>query len=315
MLKWGVLGYGNIAKRMIQSLQKSKNGELYAIASKSQYRQLKGQYPTLQIYNSYDALLDDENVDVVYIALPHGEHFHFAKKALNNGIAVLCEKPATLSYQHICELVKLSQDKQVFFMEAMKTRFIPLIDVLKEELDKGVIGHIQSIETSFCNHVPFNRKSYLFDEAQGGALYDVGIYGIAMIQDLLHAKLKSVKGYAKYNHKVDVDDEITMTFTSGQTGHIHISLEDAKEKIMTITGDKGTITVAPFYRPEQAFVKTNKGHYSLEKPYVVDDFYGEIEAVHTCLKNHLIESPQMPHSDSCQCILWMEKIKESFHEN
>lgn len=316
MIQWGILGMGNIAKRFMKGLSFSKNGQLYAVASltPSKRDEFSLSYPDIKVYESYEDLLNDDQIDAVYIALRHADHYRWAKEALLKNKAVLCEKPATLSYEQTKELCELSKKKHTFFMEGMKTRFIPMIDEIKSLIEKGVIGEIQRVETSFCSDVPYNAKSYLFDKEQGGALYDVGIYNVASILDYIQSPIAHIQIDYKENYGIDIFDDVELTFESGQSASIRCAIDRAEEKSMRIIGTLGEITATPFYRPIRATVTFCDGESFVgEKPYVFDDFYGEIEEVHRCIGYVLSESEKMTHQDSLDCIEVIEKIKESMH--
>jgi predicted dehydrogenase len=316
MIKWGIIGGGRIAHRFMKSLAYSDCGVLYAIASHtlSKQEQLKKAYPQVHIYASYDELLNDSQVDVVYIAIRHGDHYQWAKQALLHQIAVLCEKPATLSYQQTQELCDLARENQVFFMEGLKTRFIPLIPQIKKVLNQNMIGTVYEIYTSFCNDVPFQEQSYLFDAQQGGALYDVGIYNIASILDYIHSPVENIKSHVEWKYGVDSADYIELTFKNGVKAIIEISICYKKENEMIIRGEKGNLYAMPFYRPEEFIVDNDEGHHVYCQKYIYDDFYTEIMEVHHCLKKHMIESPRMTHQNSLDCMKLLERIKESFYE-
>ncbi|MCD7840214.1 MAG: Gfo/Idh/MocA family oxidoreductase [Erysipelotrichaceae bacterium] len=310
MIHWGIIGYGNIAKRFEKGLSYSTRGELYAIASKSQYQKAKDAHPACIIYQDYDALLNDENIDAIYIALPHQQHYQWAKKALLKHKAVLVEKPSTLSVDDIQELCRISEENHVFFMEAMKSRFIPMVNELKTLLNQGIIGDIQYIENSFCSNTKYSEYSYLFDKNQGGALYDVGIYNIAMIIDLIHKPLLDIKVEYTQKYDVDVDDKVTLIYDDCQAVMNNAIMGD-NDRSMVIIGDKGKIELAPFYRPTQIDVTYNDGVIeTYQKDYEFDDFYGEIEAVHSGILKHCFESERYTHKEMIQGIEIMMKVKE-----
>ncbi|MEG0276664.1 MAG: Gfo/Idh/MocA family oxidoreductase [Coprobacillus sp.] len=316
MLHWGVLGLGNISGRFMKSLEYSEEGKLYAVSSytKEKREKFAREHENVKIYDNYTQLLEDKDVDVVYIALRHQDHYQWAKQALLNNKAVLCEKPATLTYAQTKELCDIAKKKHTFFMEAMKSRFIPMVNELKKSVAEGVIGDITRIETSFCSDVPYNEKSYLFDKHQGGALYDVSIYNIATILDFIKSNVKSIDVQWKKDYNVDVYDYVEVTFESGQTALIECAIDRQKDKAMTIYGTKGKIVAEPFYRPTKAVVYFNDGEsYTGEMPYVHDDFYGEIDATHQGIAYIKVESERMSHQDSLDCIKLMEMIKEKFH--
>lgn len=314
MIHWGILGMGKIAKRFIKSLAYSEEGKLEAVASYTlkKREEIMNEYPDIKVYDHYEDLLNDPDIDVVYIAMRHNDHYQWAKYALEHQKHVLCEKPATLSYQQTKELCDLAKKHQVLFLEGMKTRFIPLVDVIQTTLQEGIIGDILRIETAFCSDVPYDEKSYLFDQDQGGALYDVGIYNIATILDYIHSPVVSIESQVQRAYGVDVNDRIELTFENQATALIEIATNMKKEKGMVITGTKGTLKAQPFYRPQRAEVFCDEGTHILEKPYIHDDFYTEILEVHHCIHHHLVESARMSHQDSLQCIALIERIKESF---
>lgn len=316
MIHWGVLGLGNISKRFMKSLSYSDEGALYAVAAltPSKRENFHKQNPSIKVYDSYQDLIEDEEVDAIYIALRHGDHYDWAKEALLHNKAVLCEKPATLSLQQTQELCDIAKKKHTFFMEAMKTRFVPMMNEIKKIVDQGVIGNIQRIETSFCNDVPYKEGSYLFDLKQGGILYDCGIYNIETILDFIHSPIKDINVHFEEKYGVDVYDLIELTFESGQTALIECAMDRSSNKDMKIIGEKGTITTSPFYRPIEATVEFDNGEsFSGSKPYVYDDFYGEIEETHRCISYILEESPRMTHLDSCRAIELIEKIREKMY--
>lgn len=314
MIYWGILGYGNIAQRFINSLRNSDEGELYAIATYSQMQKAQQEHPYIHIYQQYEELINDEKVDAIYIALRHNDHYQWVKEALLHNKAVLCEKPVSLSYHQTKELCELSQKKHTFFMEAMKTRFIPMINEMKNIIDQGSLGKIQRIETSFCNDVPYHQGSYLFDKKQGGILYDCGIYNIETILDFIHAPIQDIKVEYEEKYGVDAYDLIEIVFKTGQSALIECALDRKKEKIMKIICEKGTMIANPFYRPQEVVVNFHNGEsFTGMKPYIYDDFYGEITETHRCIAYVLQESPRMTHQDSLDAIQLIEQIKEKMH--
>ncbi len=312
MINWGIIGLGNIASRFVKGLSYSEVGKLYAVASqtKEKREQFKSKDDVI-VYSSYDDLLNDENVDVVYIALPHKFHYEWAKKALLKYKAVLCEKPVTLSLEELDDLIRISKEQDTFFMEAMKSRFIPMSREIKKIVDNGVLGDVKRIENAFCFEAAYNKNSYLYDISQGGSLYDCGIYNIAAILQFIHSPVVSIDSVYKMEHGVDVDDHIELTFESGQTAFMECSMIQNKPKLMRIIGSKGVLECDPFYRPTKAVVHFNNGEsFTGIKEYDFDDFYSEIEEVHHCLAYIKIESDLMSHEDSRKCIELMLKIKE-----
>lgn len=316
MIRWGILGIGNIAKRFMTSLEHSHQGQLYAAASytASKRESFKNTYPEIKVYQNYEDLLDDEKVDAVYIAMRHSDHYEWAKKALQHHKAVLCEKPATLYQWQMEDLKQEALKNQTFFMEAMKTRFIPLIQDIRDCLQQQTIGEVLSVETRFCYEKDYEERHYLFDPKQGGILNDVGSYNIASTLDYISSPVASIKTQSQFHYGVDSHDQITITFENGQKALMEMAMDEKKEPILEIICTKGRILAQPFYRPTKATIIDGNGEKNIiEKPYLCDDFFGEIEEVHRCLKEKLIESPRMSLQDSVDCANLLEKIREHIY--
>lgn len=310
MIRWGVLGFGRIAKRFIKGLSHSQNGQLYAVASRGG-QTLSELTSDVRVYRDYESLINDPEVDAIYIALRHQDHYHWAKQALLHHKAVLCEKPATLSYLQTKELCEISQKENVFFMEAMKTRFIPLIDDIKTLIHEKKLGDIQFISTSFCGEVDYQEGSYLFEKTQGGALYDVGIYNIECVLDFMETMPGNIHVYSEKKYGVDSYDKIELIFPSTKA-ILEMAIDRSQEKALVIQGTKATLHAVPFYRPTQATITYVDGHEEqIQKDYQYDDFYGEIEEVHCCIQNKYYQSERMSHTDSLNAIKIIEQIKEN----
>lgn len=314
MYRWGILGVGNIANRFIKSLEYSDDGILYAIATHNENKrnEMKERYNDLVIYDDYDKLLDDPHVDVVYLAMWHKDHYRWAKQALLKHKAVLCEKPATLSYDEMYELSEIAKREHVFFMEAMKTRFIPLVSKIKSLLEEGVIGDITRLEDRFCYDISQSQQTrYLFDKEQGGILNDVGSYTIASMLDYMKGSIKSIENDVMMNKGVDVHNKVTVYFDDGKTAYLEMAMDENKSPLMTIYGTKGKIECAPFYRPVEATVILDDISYKIHKSYIHDDFYTQILEVHQCLDQHRYESQRMSLSDSLKVQEVAERIRKT----
>ncbi len=314
MIRWGIIGAGNIAHRFTKGLSYSQDGKLYAIASltKAKQERWKELYPDILIYTSYEELLADPHIDVVYIANWHKEHYLWSKKALLAKKAVLCEKPATLLPEEMIDLARIAKENHVFFMEAMKTRFIPAIIELKKQLQKGIIGDVLRVENRFCYDITSSTNTrYLYDLEQGGILNDVGSYTIASLLDYINSPVCHIHKDVVYDKGVDVHDLVTLTFESGQEGVFEVAMDEEKSPLMTVYGTKGKIICEPFYRPvEFTVILKNQEPYTIQKDYIYDDFYTEIQEVHKCLKNNRYESTKMSLQDSIDCVELTQKIRE-----
>lgn len=311
MIRWGIIGLGNIAKRFATSLQQFDDAMLYAGASHNPAKRafFETQFQVTKLYEDYDQMLLDPAIDAIYIALPHSMHALWAKKAMLNGKHVLCEKPVTISSEALKELIQISEEKHLFFMEAMKTRFMPATEKLHQLLDSGEMGAILEIHNSFCGSHPYAsfKNSYIYDPQQGGALYDMGVYGLASVLDFVKGEITHIATQVRYSHEVDSYDLSELVFESGTRAYVEAAMDETEHpRRMTIQCEQGEITLEPFYRPT-GFVINGTEKVAVQTDF--DDFYYEIKAVHDGIRSHLFEDPRMSHDDSLREVLTMERIK------
>lgn len=300
MIKWGIIGAGNIAHRFADSLANLNDATLYAVSNRTieKAEAFKAEHPCERAYGSYADLLADENVDVVYIAVPHKFHLEWVIKALEAGKAVLCEKPATLSLAEMSQISELAKEKNLFFMEAMKSRFTPAYYEVKNLVKNGEIGNVTGIYTSLCRVFPVDNTGYFYEPVQGGCLLDMGVYNAAFIEDFTSEPFELYElDYAMHEDTVEVYVNAKLT-----SGKVEVILESAfdreTETKAIIRGTKGIIVVPNFHRPTSYILQTEESMKSVEVPYKVDDFYGEIRHVVDCLSNDFTESPIMSLKNS-----------------
>jgi predicted dehydrogenase len=316
MIKWGIIGLGNIAMRFAKSLSYTNEGKLYAIASKTKDKRdsFYEQYNCDKVYEDYHELLKDKEIDAVYIALPHGFHKYWSIEALRHKKAVLCEKPVGLNSEEMKEIKREALLNNTFFMEAMKTRFIPLIHTIKELIKSKEIGEITAIEADFCNHVTdIKTGSYLLDKDQGGALLDVGVYPLSFVMDMIDSEVKQIKSNMEMNEAgVDSYFKAILTFENGVIGTIEGAIDRNKERTAIIKGTKGYIEIPIYNRPHKVFVNLNDGEsYKIEKELEFDDMYAEIKEVHDCLKELKLESEYLSLNESIRVMKALDTIRKT----
>jgi len=315
MIRWGILGGGNIARRFAQSMEDVSGSRITAVSCRSREKaeDFAGRYGIERAFGSHESLLEDDQVDAIYLALPHGLHCRWAVRALKAGKAVLCEKPAAMSEEEMRLIAGTARECGVLFMEAMKTRFIPAYREVKRRIGEGAIGEVVSVETSLCNAMPFDsaRPTYHTDPSQGGALLDVGIYCACYLEDFLRGDpvLKDLK--AEFQGGVDFYADAELAFSSGR-GRLTCAFDRAEPRRALITGTKGKILVEELHRPREFTVFTGAGEEKALIPYEVDDFYGEIVHFADCLKEGRKESPVMPFDASIRCARILDRIREGF---
>lgn len=313
MINWGIIGAGKIAHRFCEALKQDKRANLEAVSCRTVEKAevFRQEFPCNKAYGSFQAVLDDEAIDAVYIALPHGHHYEWVKKAILANKMVLVEKPATINLEQIEEIKVLAKKHQVLFMEAMKTRFIPGYLEAKKMVNDGIIGHVEKIETCFCGEVKYDLDCYLFDDKQGGGLLDVGIYNISYLEDYFKGRITDVKVESKL-HSCGVDSYVNaMIDFEGQTGIVECAIDRKKENQAVFTGTKGKMVIKPLHRPLDIEVSLNDGQIIKKHvAYDYDDFYSEIAHFNDLIIAKKTESPIMTLDDSLRCAYILETIRK-----
>jgi len=205
-IKWGVLGTANIASwGMIPGMQQADGCELYAIAGRSEEKvnAFKERFGFQKAYVGYDGLLEDKEVQAVYIPLPNHLHFEWVMKAIDAGKHVLCEKPLALNALEAEEMFRAAKRKGVLFAEAYAYLHSPYVTSLKEVIESGSIGEVDYIETAFVTQ-GYAEDYRLHKEFGGGAMYDLGCYCTTMMLSLVDAEPVFVKACAEFDGD-DVD--------------------------------------------------------------------------------------------------------------
>ena len=263
--------------------------------------------------NPHEALVADPAVDAVYLALPHGLHRMWAVRALKAGKAVLCEKPAALTADEVRAIAAEARQSGTLFMEGMKARFVPLYAEVKRLLAEDAIGELRRVEASLCNDVPpaALEGTYLLDGAQGGVLLDCGIYCASWLDDLLPGPFAVTDRQVETYHGVDAYDCAELAFAEGgRTARLECSFNRAKPRQAVLVGEKGCITVDDLHRAQRLTLEVaGQAPRVIERPYVVDDFFGEVTHFNDLLEQGACESPVMPLAASIRCAEILDAVR------
>lgn len=254
-IRWGILGTGFIAKEFALGLATVPEAEIVAVASRSlkNAQAFAGQFKIPKAYDRYEDLVNDANVDVVYIATPNNRHKDDCILSLNAGKAVLCEKPFSLNAQEARQVIDLARDRKVFCMEAMWMRFMPLIQEVKNQVATGAIGEINLIVADFGYHRPFSPEDRLYSpELGGGALLDRGVYPLSLVFYLLGTPSDVVSKASLAPTGVDQHSGVILSYPQGALAILTASVAAQTSNEALIVGTKGQIRIhEPFYRPEK----------------------------------------------------------------
>ncbi len=313
-IKWGILGPGRIAHQFARDIRLVKEARLWAVASrqKERAREFAQRYTIPKAYGSYRELVEDEAIDIVYIATPHGRHYEDIKLCLNHNKAVLCEKSFTLNARQAQEVINLARTNGLFLMEAMWTRFLPITQKLRKLLKQNVIGRLHMLSADLGFPFPFDLQSRLFNPVLGGgALLDVGVYPVSLSQWFLGTP-REMRSLAVMG-ETGVDEQAGMVFSyaNGVMAHLFTSIRSSTPSQAVFMGDKGHLIVqAPLYRPSGIVIKLENGREEyLKAPLKGNGFNYEISEATRCLLQGQLQSSIMPWQDTTDVMKIMDGLR------
>lgn len=248
-IKWGILGTANIARGCtIPGIKLANNAELYAIAGRSleKAKSFADEFGFKKFYGSYDELLQDKDVQAVYIPLPNNLHLQWVVAALKAKKHVLCEKPLALNPKEALQMYETAKENGVFLMEAYAYLHSPYVQALKEDVASGIIGDVDFIDTAFVTQ-GYKEDIRLYKELGGGAMYDLGCYCTTMILSLIDSEPETVKSVAEFTDKgVDAVTTGFIRFRNGARASFNVGMvlgqnTNARFDRLYIHGTKGCI--------------------------------------------------------------------------
>jgi predicted dehydrogenase len=311
-IKWGIIGLGNIASQFASDLLLLEDAELTAVASRdfSKGQQFAEKFSALKVYDSYDLIFEDQDVEIIYIATPHNSHSELSIKALENGKHVLCEKPMALSYQDAVRMVEASKKCNRFFMEAFWTRFIPSIQDVLQKVNNGIIGNVNYINADFAFYGSETENKRLFDkEVGGGALFDIGVYPLFLSYVLLGNPKEVLAKAVMHKNQVDLQTSIILQYEKAQSV-LHASIVSDSDMKASLNGTEGRIELnSPWFIADGYSLYENGKEAVFSLPALGKGSVHEAIECHNCILNNQIESELWSHQNSLDLSKIVEEIK------
>lgn len=315
MIKWGIIGAGRISSSFAAALNSLGDAQIAAVASRNleRAREFANRYTINKAYGSYEDLVKDPEIDVIYIGTPHTEHKENAALCIRHGKSVLCEKPFTLNYKDSLYLVNLAKEHGVFLMEAMWTKFLPVTNVVKSWIMEKKIGDVKFFHISFGFQNEFDITSRLFNpDVAGGALLDVGIYPITYVIHLM-GKLPNQISSTAYLGQSGVDEmnTISMRYDEGVIADLSSAVTVNSGKDAVIIGNKGKIVVPNFWMADSAQLYDENGVMidSCSLPHKMNGYEFEAEEVNHCIREGKAESDIVPLKDTLDIMKIMDDLR------
>jgi predicted dehydrogenase len=313
-IRWGIAATGDIARRFATGLAETPDAQTVAVASRTAERaeEFGTEFDIPHRHASYDALAEDPDVDIVYVASPHSRHEADTLLFLEAGKHVLCEKPFALNEAQARRMVDGARARGLFVMEAIWSRFLPAYELLGQLLADAVIGEVASVDADFGIRFPFDPLHRLFDLALGGgALLDLGIYPL-QLATLVLGPPRDVHAVAKLGES-GADEQVAAVIAhdGGAVSTIRAATRVTLACAARISGTDGVIDLPIFMHcPDSLTVTTVGGVEVHDAPIVGEGLRYQVAEVHRCVRAGALESLVIPHAETLRLARTMDRIRE-----
>ena len=325
-IRWGLLGAGVLLERWMKGFRQVEDAEIAAIASRTPEtaRRMADRFG-IEDALSYDEIVKRDDIDIMYIPVPHTAHKELAIRAMEAGFPVLVEKPAAVCAEDWDEMTACARENHVFLMEAVWTRCFPLMQRVMDEITQGAIGDVRHVQACFAFRVEDSYQGRLIDpDRAGGALLDVGIYGLHFAQFIygeLPKKIYSLASMDTDSLHLEVDEQnvIIGQYENGALLTVTSAIRTEMPDTAWIYGTEGHIRIPTFWKPESAQIVCGETTVRLESPVkqhvcrVVDEGYQyEIRHVQECLRQGLTQSPLVTHAMTHDVLKMCDEIRRQW---
>ena len=312
-VRWGIVATGNISTSFTRDLKLLPDDAVVtAVASRSQHSadRFAAEFGIEHAYDDYHRLLDSGQVDVIYIGTPHPQHYAVARAALQAGIAVLCEKPVTLTAAQARDLIAVAAEHKTLFAEAMWMRTNPVIQAFFAELAAGVIGEPQQVVADFAFHKPSLPARLLDPALGGGSLMDGGIYPMTFAYMAL-GRPAEVKAVGSLNEDgVDLNVAMAWRYDSGAVAALTCGLRSQNPWTAAVSGPDGSLLLPHrFHHPEYYVRSTASGQERIDVPTHGLGYHYEAGAVMRALRDGLVEVPLLPHAATVEVLELLDETR------
>ena len=314
-IRWGILACGGIARKFADDLTHAKNGHLAAVSSRDIKRaqEFASHYdPSVKAFGSYEDMLSSGEIDVVYIASPHGLHYEHTMLCLEAGIPVLCEKAFAINSKQVAAMIAKAREKKLFLMEALWTRFHPSIAKLQEIIASGLIGDIKHVVADFGFKAEYDEEARWFNpHLTGGSLLDIGIYPLFISKLLLGQPLEMKATGVMAPSGVDMNCSIATKYASGATASLFSTFAAQTDTTCTVYGTLGKIYMHPRFHETKGMTLTIYGGEEtvMETERLGWGYSYEADAVQEDLHAGRTENAWMSHQFSQELMGLLDEIR------
>lgn len=312
-MKIGILGAGNIARNMANTLNAMDDAQFYAVGSRSMEKAEKfaKEYGAKKAYGSYEDLVSDPEVELVYVATPHSHHFEHAKLCIEHGKPVLCEKAFMANAKQAKEIFELAKEKNVFITEAIWTRYLPSRKMIDDVIASGEIGELTFVTANLGYDIK-DVERMQNPELAGGSLLDVGIYPLTFISMVLGNEIKEVVSTCtKTATGMDEQNAIILKYDNGVMAMAHSGMLAGTEQYGIVYGTKGYLIAENLNNVTgiKVYTKERKLIRELSVPKQITGFEYQVRASMKAIREGRLECEEIPHEESVIMMELMDRLR------
>ena len=314
VFRWGILGPGNIAAKFAAGVAALADQEVVAAGSRTQASadRFADRFDIRRRHVGYEALVADPEVDAIYVATPHNFHREHTLLALRHGKHVLCEKPFAINAAEAQEMVDAARAAGLFLMEAMWSRFLPIIVEARRLIADGAIGAVQMIQADFGFRASFNPASRLFDPALGGgALLDVGVYPVSLATMLLGEPDRIAAVAALGATGIDENTGMLFGYPGGEVALLATTVRASTLQEAIILGSNGSIRLHSPWWVGNTLTLQRAGHDAevIVRPFIANGYSHEAMEVADCVRAGKLESEVMSLDESLRVMRLLDTVR------
>ncbi len=318
-MKMAILGAGGIAAIMAETIRPLEDVESYAIGSRDlgKAQAFADKYGFRKAYGSYEEMLEDTEIDLVYIAVPHSHHHMWTLAALNAGKHVLCEKAFAVNERQTREMIELSEKKGLLLAEAIWTRYMPSRQIITEIVERGDIGRPRTISANLGYRIDMNERM-VRPELAGGCLLDLTVYTLNFASMVWGDDISRIAASCvKTDTGVDGQDTVMIEYQDDRMASLFTTMYTLTNRMGLICGTEGFIEVQNINNPEQIRVYSPDRNgpelrACIDVPEQITGYEYEVLACKKAIEEGRIECPEMPHSQTIQIMCQMDQIRKQF---
>lgn len=314
--KIGILGAGSIARAMAWTVGQMECTEAYAVASRSidKARAFAENHNVSRAYGSYEEMLDDPEVDLVYVATPHSHHYEHACMCIEHGKPVLCEKAFTANLRQAEALLNLAHEKNVFITEAIWTRYMPFTKTINDMVNDGTIGRPMTL-TAHLSYPIAHKERIRRPELAGGALLDIGLYNINFALMAFGKDISEISSTViKSDEGMDFQDSITFKYADGRMAALQCNVFCAGDRQGIVSGDKGYFIVDNINNPQRVDIYSSD-HQLVRTvccPPQITGYEYEVQACIDALEHGRLECDDMPHVETLRVMEMLDSLRREW---